>query len=265
MSPVLYLPHGGGPLPLLGEPGHASMVEFLKKIPVQLGSPAAILVISAHWEESTPVITSGLRPELIFDYYGFPPETYQYAYPAPGLPELAENLHSILSRTGMNSKLDPQRGFDHGLFIPLMIMYPEATIPCVQISLLNSLDPAEHIQLGKHLSVLREQNVLIIGSGLSYHNMGGFSDHGDQVQQHNAQFDQWLVETCCNQDLSYVERERRLIEWEQGPSSRHCHPREEHLLPLHVCFGASKDQSFSAELVYHDKVMGKMASGFLWN
>jgi aromatic ring-opening dioxygenase catalytic subunit (LigB family) len=165
LSPVLYLPHGGGPLPLLGDTDHAFLTEFLKNIPKQLGNPSAILMISAHWQQDQATISSGKYPDLIFDYSGFPAESYQFKYPAPGNPSLAEKVKNLIHTQGLPASLNDQRGFDHGMFVPLMLMYPESQIPCVQLSLLNDLDPQKHIKIGKSLRTLRQENILIIGSG----------------------------------------------------------------------------------------------------
>ncbi len=160
---VLYLPHGGGPLPLLGDPGHKEIVQFLKGIRGKLGQPSAILVVSAHWEEDQPTLTTASEPEMFYDYYGFSPEAYKIQYPAPGNPGLAREIQSTLQKAGIHSSLDESRGYDHGLFIPLKLIFPEADIPCLQISLIRGLDPAKHIALGRALHQLRSQNVLIVG------------------------------------------------------------------------------------------------------
>ena len=260
-SKVLFIPHGGGPLPLLGDEGHQEMVNFLEKMTPSLGQPSALLVISAHWEEEKATITNGKMPALIYDYSGFPDEAYDIKYPAPGNPELAERIHSLLQDKGIESTLDNNRGFDHGLFIPLKIMYPEATIPCVQLSLLNSLDPKAHIQIGKALSELRNENVLVIGSGFSFHNMKAFFQATGAPDQGNDEFEHWLIDTCTNNKITANEREAKLETWTEAPFARYCHPREEHLLPLHVCYGFS---SSAAELVFDGKILGKKASAFLW-
>jgi len=262
LSPVLYLPHGGGPLPILGDDEHKELVAFLKGIGSTLDEPSAILVISAHWEEDQPTLTSASQPDLIYDYYGFPPESYEIQYPAPGHPELANEVFGLIHTTGMQAKLDDQRGFDHGLFIPLKIVYPHANIPCIQISLQKNLNAREHIALGKQLSSLREKNVLIVGSGLSFHNMQAFGS--TNIENKDKMFDQWLVNLCTSPELSPAEREKQLIEWENAPHARYCHPREEHLLPLHVCYGAACAETPVANLVFNDKVMGQQVSAFLW-
>jgi len=124
LNNVLFIPHGGGPLPLLGDKGHQELVDFLKHITPTLGRPSAILVISAHWEEDKAAITSGETPELIYDYAGFPNKAYKIKYPALGNPQLAEKIFNLLQNNGVEAKLDNNRGFDHGLFIPLKIMFP---------------------------------------------------------------------------------------------------------------------------------------------
>ena len=265
IAPVLYLPHGGGPMPLLGEPSHQALVEFLQDIPRQLGQPAAILLVSAHWETAQPTLTSAAQPSLFYDYYGFPPQSYTIEYPAPGDPALAHSVRQLLQSAGFDAQLDDQRGFDHGMFIPLKLMYPAATIPVVQLSLLHSLDPVSHIALGRALASLRERNVLIVGSGMSFHNMQAFFHTADSEQGRWArEFDAWLLATCCDPQLPVAEQEQRLAHWEQAPHARYNHPREEHLLPLQVCFGAASVASPVAEAVFHAEVLGKTVAAFLW-
>jgi len=264
LSSVLYIPHGGGPLPLLRDTAHQGLADFLKTIATKIAKPSAILVISAHWEEEVATITSGSHPELIYDYYGFPPESYDIEYPAPGDPQLAKSLFELLQASGIQARLDDRRGFDHGLFVPLKLMYPDADIPCVQLSLLKGLDAARHIALGKSIASLREKNILILGSGLSFHNLKVFFVPPPGDADESREFDRWLVDTCTSQDLSVREREQRLVAWESAPHARFCHPREEHLLPLHVCYGAACDVSPAAEVVFNEPLMGQSVSGFLW-
>lgn len=259
---VLFLSHGGGPLPLLGDPGHREMVDFLHDLRPQLGSPSAILVISAHWEASRPTLTGAANPPLIYDYYGFPEESYQICYPAPGHPVLAEKVCAMLRNQGIDAAIDADRGYDHGLFVPLKILYPEASIPCVQLSLLSNLDPAQHIAMGQALAPLRDDNVLIIGSGFSFHNLKAFfSPTSAESRAANHAFEAWLVDTLTSTELDEQQRRQRLLEWSQAPAARYCHPREEHLLPLHVCYGvagAAAHQAFSVD------ILGKRSSAFLW-
>ncbi len=261
-TPVLFFPHGGGPLPLLGHSGHREMIDFLESLAPTLGKPSAILVISAHWEENTPTITSGKTPPLLYDYHGFPKESYEIEYPAPGDPALSHNIYRLLQENGIDAKLDAQRGFDHGLFVPLKIIYPDANIPCVQLSLANNLDPGFHIQVGRALSKLRGDNILVMGSGFSFHNIKAFMFRGAGVSDpKNESFQQWLIDTCANMNVSEKTREKRLIDWVDAPYARYCHPREEHLLPLHVCYGISGG---AAEMVFEVEIMGKKSSAFLW-
>lgn len=262
LSPVLFIPHGGGPLPLLGDRHHESMVRFLQEITPEFGKPSSILVISAHWEENTATITSGDSPSLIYDYYGFPDESYEIQYPAPGAPGLADKIHDLLTESNIESTMNDQRGFDHGLFVPLKLMYPLANIPCVQLSLLKSLDPEEHIRIGRALSALRNENILILGSGFSFHNLRAMmTGQSGQNDEKNEAFERWLVETCTDIKMNESERTERLSEWEQAPFARYCHPREEHLLPLHVCYGIGQKP---AKLVFNDYMLGKKTSAFLW-
>lgn len=258
---VVYLSHGGGPLPLLGDPGHAALVAFLQGLPARLERPEAILVVSAHWEEPVATVQGAARPPMLFDYHGFPEEAYRLDYPAPGHPELAGRIAGRLREQGLAARIDDGRGFDHGLFVPLMLMAPDAEIPALQLSLLSSLDPAAHLALGRALRELGEDRLLVVGSGFSYHNLRAFfSRDPGAPDPENEAFQDWLVGTCTG-DLPQAERERRLLEWERAPGARRCHPREEHLLPLHVCAGLAEGPS---ELVFDDRVFGKRCVAFLW-
>ncbi|MEZ5537798.1 MAG: class III extradiol ring-cleavage dioxygenase [Thiolinea sp.] len=259
---VLYLSHGGGPMPLLGDPGHREMVSRLKEIAAEIPRPDAIIMISAHWETDVATVTTGANPELIYDYYGFPAESYTIKYPAPGEPALAEHIKQALQTAGISVKTDAQRGFDHGMFVPLTIMYPEADIPCVQLSMLSSLDPAEHISIGSVLQTLKEKNLLIIGSGYSFHNMRAFfAPETTEIRAQNEAFESWLLQTCGDKQLTEDARTKRLVNWELAPAARFCHPREEHLLPLHVCYGAAQAPCKKS---YELQIAGKKASMYLW-
>jgi aromatic ring-opening dioxygenase catalytic subunit (LigB family) len=259
---VLYIPHGGGPLPLLGDPNHHQLVDFLRAISTQISRPSAIVVISAHWEHQVVSITSASSPSLIYDYAGFPEESYHIQYPAPGHPQLAQTIFHALQNKGIACNLDDRRGFDHGLFVPLKIMYPEANIPCLQISLLSSLDPQAHIELGQALYGLNEENILVLGSGLSFHNLKAlFSQQAGQRDKQNEAFEDWLVDTCTGTVLSTQQRLQRLVNWTEAPFARYCHPREEHLLPLQVCFGVKQS---AARLVFDGEIMGKRSTAYLW-
>lgn len=258
---IVYLSHGGGPLPILGDPGHKAMVDFMLQLPSQLGYPDAILVISAHWEESAATLLGACTPPMLYDYYGFPEQAYKINYSAPGSPVFANRIAALLQKKNIPVHIDPQRGFDHGLFIPLNLMYPQADIPSLQLSLLSGLNPATHIALGKALRELNQENILVVGSGFSFHNMGAFSRLGIHAPDPaNDAFQNWLIEVCAGQ-IPQSEREQRLIDWDQAPSARYCHPREEHLLPLHVCVGMA---DMPAKLVFDDHILGKRSVAFLW-
>ena len=258
---IIYFSHGGGPLPILGDASHKAMVDFMKKLPSQLHKPDAIIVVSAHWEEEVPSVLSAEKPSMLYDYYGFPDEAYAIKYSPPGNPELADKVSNLLTNANIPARLDPQRGFDHGLFIPLELMYPQADIPSIQLSLINGLNAERHIDLGRALRGLSASDVLLIGSGFSFHNMREFfPEDNNSFDAANDEFQDWLIETCAG-DLSLEERERRLISWHEAPSARYCHPREEHLMPLHVCFGMATRQ---AKLIFNDYIAGKRAVAFLW-
>jgi len=259
---IVYFSHGGGPLPILGDPDHQAMIDFMRQLPAKIPRPQAILVISAHWEEDEATLIAAERPAMFYDYYGFPEEAYKINYPAPGNPELATEIALVLNGQKIPAHFDPIRGFDHGLFIPLKMMYPQADIPCLQMSLLHSLDAAEHIALGKALRPLLEKNILVIGSGFSFHNMSAFFNQvHPKVDEANSMFQDWLIETCSGQGLSLEEREKRLTNWEKAPNARFCHPREEHLLPLMACFGMA---GAPGKVVFDDKILKKRALAFLW-
>ncbi|WP_196158408.1 class III extradiol ring-cleavage dioxygenase [Reinekea sp. G2M2-21] len=256
---VIFVPHGGGPLPLLGHEPHAGLTRFLSSASKQLIQPSAIIVVTAHWESSPIRISTAAKPDMLFDYYGFPPETYRYKYPASGHPELAANIIATLQSAGLAAEADPQRGFDHGTFVPLMLMYPDATIPVVQVSLHDSLNPATHIKFGEYLAEFAAQGALILGSGLSFHNLRSMRPDDSGTGNESLVFDRWLADT---QTLPTNEAEKRMVNWEDAPYARYCHPREEHLLPLHVCFGVAKALGKPLQQIYSDALMGSQVSAF---
>lgn len=260
--PALFIPHGGGPCffmpPMPGMPTKLwdGMARFLGNIPAMLGThPKAVLVISAHWECASPNILAVEKHALLYDYYGFPEHTYHLSYPASGSPALGNRVQSLLNRAGLRSYPEHHRGLDHGVFIPFKLIYPEADIPIVQVSLCNDLDPAKHLAIGHALAPLRDEGVLIVGSGLSYHNLRDFFSDNTQANQASAQFDAWLENTVAT---SGDEREQRLSQWEQAPGARQCHPRSEHLLPLMVVTGTGF--SDKAHVCYREQLLGKTVS-----
>lgn len=257
----LYLSHGGGPIPLLGDPAHAQMAETLRHIAGSISKPSAVIVVSAHWEMSKPTVTRAARPPLLYDYYGFPEAAYRITYPAPGDPQLADEVARVLEAERITAVSDGQRGFDHGLFVPLKIMYPDADIPCIQLSLVQGLDPALHLRMGEALAHLKHDGLLIVGSGFSFHNMEAFFAPSSERQTKNDAFQAWLAETCSSTALGESERRERLLQWERAPYARYCHPRAEHLLPLHVCYGAA---GRPCRQVFEPEILGVKAGTFLW-
>lgn len=236
----LFISHGGGPLPLLGDAHHREMVTSLQTIASDIPRPDAIIVVSAHWEEPVPTITAAQNPPLIYDYYGFPPESYEIQYPCPGDPGLAAEVYRLLVNNNIEARLDQARGLDHGAFVPLKVMYPEADIPCIQLSLVDTLDAEQHILVGEALRDLSEGNVLILGSGFTFHNMKAFFEpENDEAIGLNHAFEDWLESACRSGEYSENERRKILTNWDEAPGARYCHPREEHLLPLHVCYGVA--------------------------
>jgi aromatic ring-opening dioxygenase catalytic subunit (LigB family) len=258
--PTYFISHGGGPWPYVPQMRLAAreLEASLVDIPQQLGiTPKAILMISAHWEESIFTVMANRAPPMLYDYYGFPENTYAVLYTAPGSPELAARVNALIESSGMPSCLDVERGFDHGTFCPMAVMYPDANVPTVQLSLRAGLAPAEHLALGRALAPLRDEGVLIVGSGLSYHNLRALGPTGTAP---SAAFDAWLQNTLLTANAA--DRDRKLVAWEQAPAARLAHPREEHLLPLMVAVGAANGDN--GHCVYHEEAAfgGIVASSF---
>ena len=264
--PLAFLPHGGGPWPFIDSAPashvsmYARMSEYMRGLNmVPPKAPRAILLISAHWEEAEPTVLSAAAPPMLYDYGGFPPETYKIQWPAPGSPEVAGEVLSLLQGAGWPAREDAGRGFDHGVFVPLKLAYPAAQIPTLQLSLRAGLDPREHLAIGRALAPLRKQGVFIVGSGMSYHNMRAFMSRmrapRPEPLEDSVAFDDWLAESMA---LEPSARETRLVEWTRAPQARSAHPREEHLLPLHVIAGAAGDDN--ATLPYRDVILGARTS-----
>ncbi len=261
-QPALFISHGGGPCfwmtfpPPFGadafEPLRAYFTGLIASLPAR---PKAILVITAHWEAAKFTLSSNPSPGMLYDYYGFPEHTYHLRYPAPGAADVAARAGELLSAAGIAHQFDPSRGYDHGVFVPMLIIDAEAKIPVLQVSLNASLDAAAHIAFGAALAPLRDEGVLILGSGNSYHNLRDFFRGGENAA--SKAFDDWL-NTAMTRDADA--RTRALIDWQSAPFARACHPREEHLLPLMVVAGAAgKDP---ARLDHADCFAGLYISGF---
>ncbi len=261
--PTLYIPHGAGPCFFMDwDPPHAwdRTAAYLRSIPASLPArPRAIVLVTAHWLTSQPSLGSAAQPGLLFDYGGFPPHTYELTYPAPGAPVLAAHTATLLQQAGFAPVLDARRGYDHGTFIPLKVAFPQADVPVLQMSLLQSPDAGDHLRLGRALAPLRDEGVLIIGSGMSWHNQRGYGDPRSTPVA--AEFDRWLTETVA---LPEAERTARLTDWAHAsaPAGRLSHPagRDEHLLPLHVVAGAAG--SGAGRRDFSDEVMNVAISAF---
>jgi aromatic ring-opening dioxygenase catalytic subunit (LigB family) len=255
--PTYFVSHGGGPWPWM-KAQHGTAYDQLEAslvdIKRQVGErPKAVLVVTSHWETDGFMVSSGSAPGMIYDYGGFPPHTYQIQYPAPGQPQLAERVAGLLSAAGHPAGLDAQRGFDHGTFSMLAPVYPEADMPVVQLSIRHGYDPALHMDAGRALAPLRDEGVLILGSGLSFHNLRLFGPAGAPASH---AFDDWLRHVLL--ELPPAERRDAMLHWSEAPYARHAHPREDHLVPLWVALGAAQDEA--AACVYHeDAFRGSLA------
>jgi aromatic ring-opening dioxygenase catalytic subunit (LigB family) len=260
MLPTLYIPHGGGQCFFMDPPPDDphrwdGLASYLGGIDASLGArPRAVLVISGHWETEQPTVNMAERPTLLFDYYGFPERTYRLKYPVAGAPDLEPRVRSLLAAAGFDLNLDSKRGLDHGVFVPFMLIYPRADVPIMQLSLQHNLDPSQHLAIGRALAPLRNQGVLIVGSGMSYHNLAAmFSGNGAEAAE---AFDGWLEETIKDPQA----RDRRLTAWRDAPGGRESHPRAEHLLPLMVAAGAAAGES--GIRTFSESIAGKPISGF---
>lgn len=239
--PTLFIPHGGGPCFFMKwamgprdtwEP----LRRFLQRLGHRFANTAAILVVSAHWEEPTVSIQAQASPDLLFDYYGFPQHTYRLKWPAPGAPELAVRAQELLRGGGIRCRMEVQRGFDHGVFVPMKVAFPRATIPTFQVSLRSDLDVRAHLEVGRALQPLRDQGVLIVGSGMSFHNADQMKNGSAGASSHA--FDCFLNDACCSAPR---DRDDLLTRWREAASADEAHPRSEHLLPLMVAAGAAGD------------------------
>ena len=260
-QPSIFLPHGGGPWPWVPpmRAMHGAMASYLEGLIAKLPErPKAVLMVSAHWEAARPTLAAAARPPMLYDYSGFPKETYSVSWPAPGAPNLVGEVESLLATAGFIAVRDDARGFDHGTFVPMALANPLADMPTLQLSLLASLDTVKHLAMGRALAPLRDQGVLIIGSGMSYHNLAELMRSMRTPQktiQASTYFDEWLCETLS---ANPSQRETGLADWAQAPMARAAHPREEHLLPLHVCAGAGGEDV--ATFPYRDVVLGAQVS-----
>lgn len=247
--PTYFISHGGGPWPWLKEGmrgAYDKLEASLKELPRELGAtPKAILAVSGHWEGQDFTVMSGATPPMLYDYSGFPEHTYRIRYAAPGSPEVARRVLELLAAAGIDARADAARGFDHGVFAPLAVAYPEANVPVLQLSIRSDYDPEAHLAAGRALAPLRDEGVLILASGLSYHNLRQFDE---RARVPSREFDEWLHAALCG--ASSEERNGLLRDWQRAPSARAAHPREDHLIPLMVAVGAAETEA--AVRVYHE-------------
>jgi len=246
--PTYYISHGGGPWPWIPEmrDAMAPLAASLRAIAAEIGGrPRAVLSVSGHWEAPRFTAMTSPRPPMVYDYHGFPEHTYSIQYPAPGAPVAARIVELLLQGAGIAVGEDERRGFDHGTFAPLAVMYPQADVPVLQLSLKAGYDPEEHLAAGRALKALRDEGVLILGSGLSFHNL---RLRGPQAAAPSRAFDDWLHETLERE--APARRSERLRAWEQAPAARVAHPSEDHLVPLMVALGAAEDEA--ATTVFHE-------------
>jgi aromatic ring-opening dioxygenase catalytic subunit (LigB family) len=257
--PSYFISHGGGPWPWIPDMNAAlaPLAESLARMPAEIGQlPKAVLMISGHWEAERFTVMTSPRPPMVYDYFNFPPETYEIRYPAPGAPDVAKRAADLIAGAGLPVATDAQQGFDHGTFVPMAVMFPDADVPLFQISMRRGYSPAEHFALGRALAPLRDEGVLIVGSGLSYHNL---SEFGPRAKAPSEAFDAWLNEVMS---LPSTERTEALLNWESAPCARACHAQEDHLVPLFVALGAAEEEV--SRRVYHQKDIfgGVTASSF---
>ena len=220
-QPVIFVPHGGGPCfwiefpPPFGPHAWDSLRDYLAGLVKSLPErPKAFLIVTAHWETEQPTVSVNPKPGMLYDYYGFPEHTYKLSYPAPGDPELAGEVRRLIEAAGLPVATDGERGFDHGVFVPFLIVDPKAEIPVVMLSLRKDLDPAFHIKLGKALAPLRDQGIAIVGSGMSFHDLRHFSRRRHDGLGRLRR----LARRDC--ESAGPEREARLSQWDKAPSAR---------------------------------------------
>lgn len=258
--PVVFVPHGGGPWPfvdfgwdLADADALATYLRGVRELPTT--PPKAVLVISAHWEARVPTVMTSPRPPMLYDYYGFPPAAYTIEWPAPGEPALARRVQELLGAAGIPTASDATRGFDHGTFVPLKLVYPDADVPTVQLSLQAGLDPEEHLAIGRALAPLRDEGIFIIGSGMTFHNLRAFGD--PRARPVAEAFDAWLRDAATR---APAERDAALASWALAPAAREAHPREEHLAPLFVIAGAAGEDR--GTLAYNGTFAGLRLSAY---
>ncbi|KAI8932893.1 hypothetical protein NX059_010370 [Plenodomus lindquistii] len=272
LAPVISISHGGGPMPVLGDPSHAALTKSLQtKVPkiLKLGTPdapKAIVLVTAHWSTDKVTVSSGAKHSLLYDYYGFPPEAYKIKHDAPGSPEVAELVASALQDAGIECEKDAERQWDHGVFIPMKLIDPAATTPIIQLSVLTSESPTQSFAIGRALSTLRAQNIAIIGSGFAtFHNLRLMFSGASSTPEFKKQITEWSnAVTDAALTRGEQEREGKFKDWRNWPGAYTMHPRggAEHFLPLIVCAGAAGATGGKA---YKDGCMGVEYWSYYWD
>lgn len=232
-----FISHGAPSLLLQQTPARYFLEGLGRQIEAaHRARPASILCVSAHWETRDPTVGAASHPSTIHDFYGFPPELYAMRYPAPGAPALADHIAALIRDAGLTCHQDPERGLDHGAWSPLFLMWPNADIPVLQLAIQPELGPKHHIALGRALSPLLAENVLILASGGAVHNLSELSRvaANPPVAGWAQEFEDWLAAALFEGDVDRLAQYRRL-----APHAARAHPRDEHLLPLFVAFGAA--------------------------
>ncbi|HEX6118853.1 MAG TPA: class III extradiol ring-cleavage dioxygenase [Dongiaceae bacterium] len=237
--PVLFVSHGAPTLPFDDVPARRFLIELARKVP----RPQAILCVSAHWEAPAPSLTAAAQPGTIHDFYGFPKALYELTYDAPGAPELAGRAAEALSAAGYDPQLDPGRGRDHGAWVPAMLAWPAGEIPMIQLSLLRGQSTDAHIKLGQAIAPLRDEGVLILGSGGSVHNLRQVSWDGGRTPRWASDFQDWLDKTLADNDLAALAGYRSTLDVAQM-----AHPTEDHLMPLYAALGAGQGDGGATKL-----------------
>lgn len=246
--PSLFVSHGAPTLPFDDVPARA----FLSTLGQRFEKPKAVVCVSAHWETETPELNTVTRNSTIHDFYGFPEALYRLHYDAPGAPSLAHDVETLLKDS--HARLDDSRGLDHGAWVPLMLMYPQADIPVIQLSVQSQQSPAHHIALGKSLAPLRDEGILVIGSGGFVHNLRALDRSGIAAPepQWSQDFSNWMHNALTrNNDADLTSYRTR------APHAAQAHPTEEHLMPLFVAYGAGGVQP-KAECLHKSATYGSL-------
>ncbi|KAG4410677.1 hypothetical protein IFR04_016188 [Cadophora malorum] len=257
LAPAVFFTHGAGPLPALDEPENAPIGAFLRSFEPQFDGVKGIVIFSAHWSNEEVNISSGASPELYFDYHGFPPAAFEFRYPAPGNPSLAAEVKDLLAAAGIPSTLNSTRGWDHGVFIPLLLSRPKADIPVVQVSIKNNKVAADHIAIGAAIQSLRKKGIAIVGSGASFHNMEaavGAMRAGKSMERSSIEFEKAVRNACCSPK---VERNEKLARWDEFPDARFAYPddgSEDHFMPLCVASGAGGERP--GKVIFEGMMLG---------